>query len=557
MVQVQMDKVVPSFRSTTDAAGSMMRPLGETSRLFAANAEAVAKVGPRANMSAREVEEYGKTSVRAATESEAAHKRAEAAYIAAHRQLLANMARLYEGALTTLEVMKRLEPAVKASFEPERIKTFNSVMDRSRQLGDELVAKMRDIKIDPPQLSTFDKLREGIKNNADELVGVARGALDVAQAFGGISRESAAALSSVINIGQAVAQMAAGNPIAGITGILGGVANIVSVMMNGDAARRKLIEQNNTELSRLRNELGNLSLNVSGDTFGKIQSALSEVMPQLKGGRGARNTTDVVNALSKRGIGMGDLKKLADQLGIRIYSDSGALSVDGLRQLLEAMGLVELGQFGEDYNSQLESVTTGFDVNKTGGRQQIEELGNLGGKFSPALQGVIDPNDLEGSRKRLAALFKKIQSGGITAADLGGMTGTEFLNFVTMMIGRIDSVLGSGGAAPAGSGGSSAGGAGDVVSGDTPGAGGVSMPVETVQAVIKAMNADVSNILTSHTALHERIAAATESSALSLTSIDAKMDTLIAVSGGVDRLDRALEADRYALAVQQGVGASF
>jgi hypothetical protein len=147
-------------------------------------------------------------------------------------------------------------------------------------------------------------------------------------------------------------------------------------MIGGDGARKKLIEDNTREMERLRNELGNLSLNVSGDDFASMRSALGEVLPQLRGGRGAANQADVINALARRGLGMGDLKKLADQLGIKIFSESGALSVDGLRQLFEAMGLVELGQFGQDFSSQKQSTETGFGVTRptTSGRSARSAL---------------------------------------------------------------------------------------------------------------------------------------------------------------------------------------
>lgn len=84
-------------------------------------------------------------------------------------------------------------------------------------------------------------------------------------------------------------------------------------------------------------------------------------------------------------------------------------------------------------------------------------------------------------------------------------------------------------------------------------AGGVSVSTETVQAVIGAMNTNLGTILTAHTAIHERVAMATESSAVSLRSIDNKMDNLIAVTAGqIDATDAKLEAMRRMAALERG-----
>jgi hypothetical protein len=383
---------------------------------------------------------------------------------------------------------------------------------------------------------------------AREVEGFARGAIDAAGAFGVIDESAQRALNSAVSIASAIGNMAkSGFSFAGAVGVIGGVASIVNTMMAGDAERKRLLAANSVQLERLKNELGNLSLNVSGNDFAGIQAALTEVVPKLKGGRGAANQADVFNALSTRGLGMGDLKKLAEQLGIEITSKSGALSVDGIRQLLEAMGLVELGQFGQDYTSQRENTTAGFGVRGTSGIGQIGALGALGGQFSSALRGIVDTNDMAGSRARLTGLFERLNNGGVSAQELGGLTGSQFLDLITDIIGRIDNLS------------TSTGGGGTVTIPDTSGGGGggTTVAVDSVQMVITAMNTNLGTILTSHTAIHERIATATESSATSLTSIDTKMDTLIAVSGGSDRLDASLEAERFALAVQQGRGVSF
>jgi hypothetical protein len=435
--------------------------------------------------------------------------------------------------------IRRLGDSAREQLPPEKAEQFAAHMQTLADRAEEVRARLSD---------TSSAIGEGTTKGGDlvkQVIGVARAGLDAAQAFGVINASAASTLTSVINMGEGLYRVSGGD-LTAIPGIIASAVNLIA-QLTSDGGRRRLITDNTRALDRLRTEMGNLSLDVTGETFGKIEDTLREVLPNLQGGRGARNTTDLINALARRGLSMNDIKKLADQLGIKIFSESGALSVDGLRQLFQAMGLVEIGQFGQDFQSQRQSTLSGFDVNQTTDVGQIGALGQLGGQFSSALKGIIDVNDLAGSRARLSALFARLNAGGVSAAELGGLTGTEFLDFITDVIGRIDRLNPTTGGTTTGSG----------VTVGTVGGGTVTVPAESIQSVIGAMNANLGSILTTHTTLHERVATATETSAARLESIDAKMDRLIAVSAGVDRTDEALEASRYALGVQQGRGASF
>lgn len=562
--------VIDGAKNTNTAMTGLTRPLGDVNSLFGKQADTIASVGPRANMSAREVENYGTSSVRTAKEIADAAKKAadeqkrhEQQVEAAFRQYLATMKMLYDGALTTTQAMERLRPAVQASLEPARVATFNAVLEKSRDLGNELMEKMRAVKLDPPQLSTFDRLRSSLKDNAEELVGMARAGLDVAQSFGGISRESASALTSVINIGSSIAKMATGNPIAGITGIIGGVANIVSVMMGGDAERRRLQKVNNEALSRLSKDISGLRLNVTGEDVVSAQSAIGSVIGRLRGGRGAQNEIDVRNALMSQGLSMTDLERIAKEFGIELRTKNGGMSVEAIQALFQALGTVQLGKVGGSFADQLEFFRESQGIAGEQGANQASNLlrflqttGNVG-----ALSG-LDMSDPTKLRDSLIALRARLNSAeGIDERDLGRLTGSQFNSLLVELIGMLqpDNAIGSAGGTTTDTGmGAGAGATGGASTGGASSGGAASLPVTSIQDVIKAMDTNVAGILTTHTALHERIATATEWSAVSLGSIDTKMDTLIAVSAGrADVIDRALEAERFALAVQQGRGVAF
>jgi hypothetical protein len=435
--------------------------------------------------------------------------------------------------------IKRLGDSARDQLPPETAAKFAAHMQTLADRAEEVRVRLTDTS---GAIETGTKKSE---NMGKQVEGIARAGLDAAQAFGVINASAASTLTSVINMGEGLARVSGGD-LTAIPGIIASAVNLIA-QLTSDGGRRKLITENTRAMDRLRTELGNLSLNVTGEDFGKIEDALREVLPRIQGGRGAANTTDIMNALLKRGMNMGDLKNLADQLGIRIYSDSGALSVDGIRQLFQAMGMVELGKFGQDFQSQRQATMAGFDVNATTDVGQIQALGQLGGRFASALSGVVDANDLAGSRSRLAALFQRMNDGGLSASELGGLTGTEFLDFITDIIGRIDRLTPGGTTGTTGSG----------VTVGTGTGGTVTVPADSIQSVIGAMNSNLGAILTTHTDLHTRVATATEASAAWLQSIDGKMDRLIAVSTSVNGTDEALEDRRFALGIQQGRGPTF
>lgn len=462
-----------------------------------------------------------------------------------HKLWLDTMKMLYDNALTTTQVMERLAPAVHKSFEPERIKTFNDVMGKSRQLGDELMAKMREIKIDPPQLSTVEKLKLELKDSAGELVGVARGALDLAQSFGVVDRTTASALTSVMNIGSAVSKLAGGDIFSGVSGILGGVANIVSTMMGGDAERRRLQKQNNDALAKLSKDIGGLRFNITGEDFLKAQTALGGVVGQLRGGRGAANENDVRSALYAQGLTMEDFDRIAKEFGIEVRSKSGALNVDSVKAVFEALGTVQLGKVGGGFGDQLDFFRESQDIaGEEGATRATNLLRFLQSRGGVGALGGLDLSDPAALRAQLVALRGRLNSTeGIDETQLGALSGGQLNSVLVELIG----LLGGGGGA---------GGSSIPDLGTTSSSGG-GVPAESIQAVIKAMDTNLASILTEHGTLHARVAAATEGSYIELQEINDKMDTLIAVSSGVDRIDRALEGERRALAVQQGIGVRF
>ncbi len=442
----------------------------------------------------------------------------------------------------TSDALTALGQAAREQLPPDSARKFNEHMVSLAANAEQVRQRITAMK------APTDEASDATQKMALDVSGIARAALDAAQAFGVMDSKSAATLNTVVNLGQSIAKVAGGD-MGSIPGIIAASASLISQMIGGDAARKKLIAENTVSMTRLRDELGNLRLNVTGEDFSKAQTALGGVVGQLRGGRGAQNQTDVVNALRAQGLSLSDLDKIANELGIRIKSDSGALSVDGLKQLFEAMSLVEIGKFGQDFSSQKEATLAGFGVNRTSELGQIGALGQLGASYSSALSGVVDTNDLAGTRDRLSAVFARLNAGGLSAQELGGLTGTQFLDFVTDLIGKIDALGGavSSGTVPT---------LGSISIPDTSGISTVGVTSASVQEVLQGQTVAITDILSAHTDLHTRVASATEGTLTALLRVE-RLISKYSAGGGVDAIDQQLEETRYRLAVQRGAGASY
>lgn len=447
------------------------------------------------------------------------------------------------------EIIKTLGPEVQKAMQKQHVEAQTAALDAARVNADALIKKMKESGDLPqyvkPATDAVGKLGDELSTSVDFVI-------DVADEFGGLDGQAKNVLTSVKNIGTSIGDLAkSGLSFAGVAGLLGGVASIVATMMGGDADRRRLMRENNQRLAEVRDGLDEFRLEISG---GDQQTLVDILTEGLADGpfTGSSQLPALMNWLKQSGFSETRLDAIAKDLGINIRDKNGNIFYDGLVSLLTALMGTNQGP-RKNFGNDLSTLEDSFSVNQTDAAGQVGALGTLGGQYSDLFKGIVDLNDLPATRTRLRALFKDFQDGKISLRDMGGMSRSQFQSFLTMLIGRVDQAIGAA-PAPAPDAGSTdvGGGNSNLVVG-----GGTSVTADTVQSVIKAMDNNLASILTSHTVIHERIAVATEGSYERLISIDGKMDTLIAVSGGTDRLDAALESERFALAVQQGRGVTF
>lgn len=382
------------------------------------------------------------------------------------------------------------------------------------------------------------------RDMADRVAGIARAGLDAAQAFGVVNDSAAATLATVINLGVAVARVVGGDQ-SGWAAIITSTASLLARMMGGDTERRRLIERNTDQLARLTKEVSGLSLDVSGEDFAKIQRALTEVFVKLQPGRGARNQADIFDALRRVGLSFTDVKKLADQLGIAVTTSSGAISVEGIRALLDAMGMVTPGAFGPGFAERMRATRAGFELTGADQREQIRQLLALGNQFvgtglTQLFGGGI--KDLGATRAGLMRLFEQMRAGGVAPEMLGGLTTEEFFDLITDLIRRIDDLAKISETTPLGT---------------TTTAAEVVTATQTVETAVKNQTEAVSDLLTEQSTLHTRVALATERTATAAEAILVEIRRAVTANTVAETVDQNLETTRRALAAQRGVQLSL
>jgi hypothetical protein len=433
--------------------------------------------------------------------------------------------------------------------------TGNAEQHRKRlEMIEALKARIRDLSKEEGRdaeaaAKSEDSRQKAVQKTAENVVGIARSALDAAQAFRVLDRNAASVLNSVLNIASAIGKIAGGDITSGVATIVTAVANIVSAMMQGDAERKRLLKVNNDALGKLSRDISGLRLNITGEDLAKAQSALSSVAGNLRGGRGAANENDVRNALYDQGLSMTDLDRIAKEFGMEIRSKSGALDVDSVKLLLQALNTAQIGRLGTNFQDQLAYFKESQRLDGASGASAIggliDFLRNAGGVT--ALAGV-DTTDMGKTRDALRGLFTQLNNGqGVQG--LGKLTGSQFMDVLIGLLGEIDGAAGAAGDSVVGSTG---------VTGSGGGSGTTAPSTETIQAVIKAMDSNVTTVLTAHTAFHERIANATEGAYQELQVHTGLLQQLVATTAGrTDLIDTELESTRYALAVQRGIGATY
>jgi hypothetical protein len=451
---------------------------------------------------------------------------------------------LTEGAIRSLGT------AAREQLPPEKAAEFNAHMAA-------LAANAEQVR---ERLTATGQATQAVsrttKDIASEIGMVARGAIDAAGAFGVIDESAVRSLNSAVNIAAALGNMAKnGFSFAGVTGVIGGVASIVSGMMAADAERRRLLRENNTQLQRLREEGISLSTKVSGDKVSKIFQALSGA--DLSSQYFVSKEKSVLEQLAKFGVTVRDLEAVANEYGIQNVAKDGQIqNFVALRQLIEALKISGGVRVGQSFSDQLQFFRDSQRANGNegvGGIQGlIDFLRNVGGVS--ALNGIDVMSDPAGAANALRAIFTSLNNAeGIDPARIGRLTGSQFSSILLEII---DSLRGAGGGS---TGSSSTGGDGTGATGPTITSGGVIVPTKTLSDVLDGVVAQTTALAAYHVKHLDLATAHLNEAKMQTTILTDIADSVRPLrDGGITSIaDKGLEAERLSLAAERGIGASF
>jgi hypothetical protein len=311
-----------------------------------------------------------------------------------------------------------------------------------------------------------------LQAQARTIEATARGALQLAQAFGLVDEKTASILENVAqaaaNVPALLAAIAKGGtggiitaalPVAGaLAGLVTGLAGLFTESPEQKAARAALTH-NSAAIEDLTRKIGNLGANITGSQYTGFLKALSATNAMegitgyqvggLKGGPLGQMETDwwnrMIQQLGLVGISLDDLDRIAKEAGIDLAGGATAMA-----QLGDALKKMELDQFAQTLAGQLDYLQQEFALfDVTDPVQQLLALQEAIDKLDAgALSQGLAGYDLSTAEGRAAAhawlqdLFTQATSGGLTPEQIGalfgGMTPSEFLDAIGKLGTAID-----------------------------------------------------------------------------------------------------------------------
>lgn len=304
----------------------------------------------------------------------------------------------------------------------------------------------------------LEGMRLGIRNAIDDTYKWADSILATAEALGISDGAIADSVASIHQIGEGIKGLhgsltaltapglTLGGGISGVLGALSGAAGIVKGIGGvigkifggeSESARRirEALDRNRTRIEDLTQEIGDLNLNLTGKQLSGTQGALQEFF--ATGGANGKGWGDRLGGLLlKRGVNMGDLDEVAKTLQIELRPN-GKLDPRMLQQLLAALGAIEPTQFRQDYRGKRDQLAAETNISNLSPAEQARRLAAIGAGetsgMASSLLGTLDLSTGAGRNKGLStiqSLLGRMLSGGMSTAELGGLTGKEFLSLL-------------------------------------------------------------------------------------------------------------------------------
>lgn len=308
-----------------------------------------------------------------------------------------------------------------------------------------------------------EEARQHFEDNVDSAASLGQSLLSAANGMGLIDDKASQALTSVLNMGAAIAKFGIGSP-EGLLSIVGGLAQLIGGWGSSAAerARQEAHMKNTRAIEELRRDLSEYNGAVSGSTFSGVIAGLEEASFTDSKGRQQVDAEYLSFALAGAGVSLADAKKLADRYGIDVEKDPG-----GWVKLLNVLRERKFGSAQGNFADELSSLTDSFDVlGVDDADDQLDAFRKFAEKNIPILGSALEGDvTTEAGRNaivgKLRDLYARAVSGQLLPGDYGKATPSQFRSLIGTLLpllGETDGLLGSGLSSGVGLGGGPIGG---------------------------------------------------------------------------------------------------
>ena len=300
-----------------------------------------------------------------------------------------------------------------------------------------------------------------VKEVGSEIYNAARGAISLAEEFGTIDATAASVLNNVVNLADSLKDGLKGIAAGNLIGAIGSLAGLLGTMFSDgpqEKARKELILKNTQRLQELKDRMGEL-LNIStpggkiagfkGIDSGELIARSLDTGPD---GQGRRvGVGQVGQFLASKGLSISDMRGMAKEFGIDLGDDGKNFSVSGVQAFFAALNSSQFSGFGPGLGDQLDRNDWMAGIFGAGPGGSLKGLADvlggpggssaLGGLFSGVnLADGTDGMEAADIRTRTQALAARFATGGVTEAEMGGASNSQFMSVISTIIGLLDSI---------------------------------------------------------------------------------------------------------------------
>ncbi|HEV8455173.1 MAG TPA: hypothetical protein VGQ24_09795, partial [Gemmatimonadales bacterium] len=151
---------------------------------------------------------------------------------------------------------------------------------------------------------------------------------------------------------------------------------------------------------------------------------------------------ELIDALLKAGVTIGDLETAAKDLGLELRNpETGKIEFAALQQVLQALKGLDFAKVGEDFASQLQHLEDLIQIGVVDPSEKFGKILELLGKTpssSPAITGALaglDVTTAGGRQAATGALQDLIEHiGDLTATEFGKLTRDQFTDVVKQLL---------------------------------------------------------------------------------------------------------------------------